>query len=224
MEIRMLSRVLQPGGIVWPGDPTLRLDQIYDISRGDACNAFVLHLLNHYGTHVDGPRHFNPEAQPLAALPPDYFVFRSVALLDLPCGEGGTLAAEDLAAALPRGWLPDLLMIRTGFALVRDTDPGRYVRRGPTLAPEAAALIVNDLSSVRAIAVDCLSVGSVERPEENLATHRTLCGVGRQDGRFVLIYEDVNMEPLGAPPLRVWGTPLLVEGLDSAPVVMLAEV
>ncbi|MCX7599738.1 MAG: cyclase family protein [Armatimonadetes bacterium] len=223
MDVQLLSRVLQPGGLVWPGDPSLGVEQVYDLSRGDACNAFVLHLFGHYGTHVDGPRHFNPEGPTLAELPAETFLYRSVALIDLPCCDEQCIRPEDLQRALPKSWLYDLVMIRTGFGALRDAQPERYVHRSPYLSPESARMITDELPTVRALAVDTLSVGAVGHPEENCETHRILCGAGRQDGRFVLIYEDVRMDHLGTTPLRVWGLPLLVEGLDSAPVVMIAE-
>lgn len=224
MEVQLLSRVMQPGGIVWPGDPPLVIDQVYNLSSGDACNAFLLHLFGHYGTHVDGPRHFNPDGPALAELPIESFIFRSVALLDLPCSDEACIGPQQLQRAMPKGWLCDLLMIRTGFGARREADPQSYVNHSPYLSPEAARFIVDELPTVRAVAVDTLSVGSVTHPEEGCETHRILCGVGRHDGRFVLIYEDVRMDHLGSPPLRVWGLPLMVEGLDSAPVVMAAEV
>lgn len=220
----MLSRVLQPGGIVWPGDPPLAVEQVYDVSRGDACNAFLLHLFGHYGTHVDGPRHFNPDGPTLAELPIESFIFSSVALLDIPCCDEQCIGPDDLQQALPKGWLSDLLMIRTGFGTLRDTDPHRYVNRSAYLSPEAARLIADDLPSVRAVAIDTLSIGSAAHSQEGCETHRILCGNGRQDGRFVLIYEDVRMDHLRTTPLRVWGLPVLVDGLDSAPVIMVAEV
>ena len=224
MDVQMLSRVLRPGGIVWPGDPSLAVEQLYDLSRGDPCNAFLLHLFNHCGTHVDGPRHFNPDAPTLAEIPFDSFVFRSVALVDVPCDDEERIGPEALRRAVPAGWLCDLLMIRTGFGALRDAEPERYINHSPYLSPGAACLIANELPTVRAVAVDTLSVGSVACPEESGEIHRILCGTGRQDGRFVLIYEDVRMDHLWATPVRVWGLPLLVEGLDSAPVVMAAEV
>lgn len=223
MVVKMLSRPLVPGGIVWPGDPTLSVEHIISTDRGDVCNVYYMHLVNHFGTHVDGPRHFNPEGPPLAQLPAERFVFHSVALIDLPASAGELITADELVAALPAGVLPELLMLRTGFGEVRATEPERYASHGPTLAPAAARLIVEEMPSVGAIAIDSLSVGSPDSPEENVAAHRLLCGCGRADGRYVLIYEDVRMDHLDGSPLRVLGLPLTVLDLDSAPVAMAAE-
>ncbi len=224
MQRILLSHILRAGGPVYPGEPTLAVERRADMEAGDDCNTAVLHLFNHFGTHVDGPRHFNARGVPLAGLRAEAFVFSCVALLDVPRSDNELISAGDLGAALPGGWLCDLLLLRTGFGEVRGADPERYVSRSPGLAPEAARMVMEELRTVRAIALDTISVGAPARPEEGREAHRVLCGEGRTDGRFVLIYEDVNLAPLEDSPVRVWGLPLLVEGLDSAPATLVAEI
>jgi hypothetical protein len=50
-----------------------------------------------------------------------------------------------------------------------------------------------------------------------------LTGLGRTDGRFVLIYEDVRLDPAVAGATRVFGWPLQVEGADGTPCTIVAE-
>lgn len=224
MQRVLLSHILRPGGPVYPGEPTLVVERRSDMDAGGHSNTAVLHLFNHFGTHVDGPRHFNARGLPLAVLPVEAFVFSCVALVDVRKWDNELIGAEELRAALPRAWLCDLLLLRTGFGEVREGDPERYVSRSPGLAAEAARMVVEELGTVRAIGLDTISVGAPAQREEGRETHRVLCGDGRTDGRFVLIYEDVNLAPLEESPVRVWGLPLLVEGLDSAPATLVAEV
>ncbi|MGD9518796.1 MAG: cyclase family protein [Armatimonadota bacterium] len=224
MDIVLLSYPLRVGGPVYPGEPTLTLDRLADTGAGDPCNSRLLHLFNHFGTHVDGPTHFNPSGPSLDALPIEAFVFQCPGLLDIPKTDDELITAGDLRATLPQGWLCDLLLLRTGFGRVRETDTERYIQHSPGLSPEAAELLFTDLPTVRAIALDTLSVSALAHRDDGRMTHQVLCGLGRKDGRFVLTYEDVNLVPLHEPPLRVWGLPLLFEDADGAPVTMVAEV
>jgi arylformamidase len=223
MQTILLSHIVGAGGPVYPGDPTASVEQLANMAAGDPCNTYYLHMLNHFGSHVDGPRHFNPNGPYLADLPVERFIFHSVGLIELPKGDDELVSAEELREALPKGWLCDLLLIRTGFGKFHESDPHRYAHHSPGLSVEAARLIVDELASVCAIGLDTISAGAPAHPAEGHHTHRLLCGHGRKDGRFVLIYEDLNLAPLRNPPLRVWGLPLLIEGVDSAPVTMVAE-
>ncbi|MBC7287237.1 MAG: cyclase family protein [Armatimonadetes bacterium] len=222
MKLTLLSYAVGAGTPVYPGDPVAVVEERCSID-GDGYAAYVLHLSNHCGTHVDGPAHFNPMAPPLSALEPEAFVFAHPLLLDIPKGADELIGPDEIDDQVGNR-RPDLLLIRTGFSALRATDPTQYASHCPGLSAAAAQFIVEKASSVRAIAVDTISAGPPAAPEESFAAHRYLCGVGRTDGRFVLIYEDARLDHLAVSPVRVWGLPLMVEGLDSAPVTMIAEI
>jgi kynurenine formamidase len=90
--------------------------------------------------------------------------------------------------------------------------------------PEAARWLVDEHPSLRAIAVDAISIGSPAEPEASVETHRILTGVGRRDGRFVLIYEDVHLPEGVERADRVMAWPLFVEGADGSPCTIVARV
>ncbi len=224
MQLVLLSYPIDPAGPVYPGDPPAQVDRRASVVAGDDYTAYVLHFSNHAATHVDGPAHFNPDAPPLAALPPERFVFTSPWLVNIPMADDQLLGPGELAAAVPQGAAIDLLLIRTGFESVRRADPARYAAHSPGLSADAARWLMSSLPELRAIALDTISAGAPAAAQQALEAHRVLCGVGRDDGRFVLIYEDVKLSALAASPVRVWGLPLLVSAIDSAPVTMVAEV
>lgn len=223
MELLRLSHVMSAGGPVYPGDPALVIEPKSSIAEGGLANTYVLHLFNHFGTHVDGPRHFNAAGISLAEVPPERFVFASVGLLDIPKGPDEVILPEEISAALPEGQRCDLLLLRTGFEKHRASDPEFYAGHMPGISAAAARMIADEMPWVGAVALDTISAGSIAHPDEGTGSHQALCGLGRSDGRFVLIYEDVSMAGLTVAPVRVWGLPILVEGLDSAPVAMIAE-
>ena len=220
----VLSHLLRPDAPVWPGNPPGAAVELVDsIARGDPDNAAALHLFAHSGTHVDTPWHFNPDGRRASELPIDAFVFDAPCLIDVPAGEDAAIGPEALEphdAAIADA---DLVMIRTGWSTLRATDPDRYAGRGPYLAPDAARWLIDRHPRLRAIATDAISIGSPGHREAAHAAHHVLTGVGRTDGRFVLIYEDVGLVPEAAAATRVLAWPLFVEGADGSPVTFVAE-
>ncbi len=224
-RLMALSYPLAPGAPVYPGNEPVQVTQVSSIEDGASANTFRLCTLNHNGSHVDAPRHFNPLGPLAAELPLEAFVFDRPVVADVPKGPEELIAAADLRAVISPSTEADLLLLRTGFGRLRATDPQAYAERNPSLHPSAAAYIMDELSSVRAVGLDTISASSIHHRQEGREAHRILTGVGRQDGRFVLIYEDLRLPAaLSTFPRRVWALPLVIEGADSAPCVVVAEV
>jgi arylformamidase len=219
----VLSWPLRADAPVWPGNPPAAGIELFEaIERGDAANTTMLHLFSHSGTHVDTPWHFNPDGRAGWQLPIETFTFDRPRLIDVTAGERHAIGPADLephAAAVADA---DLLFIRTGWSANRDSDPRRYAEDGPMLAPDGAAWLVEQ-PSLRAIATDAISIGAPWDIPHSIETHHVLMGVGRTDGRSLLIYEDVRMVPEAAGATRVHAWPLFVEGADGSPVTMVAE-
>jgi kynurenine formamidase len=90
------------------------------------------------------------------------------------------------------------------------------------LSADAARWLIGH-PGLRAIATDAISIGAPWNPEVSVEIHHVLTGLGRTDGRFVLIYEDVAMPPEAARAVRVQAWPLFIEGADGSPVTFVAE-
>lgn len=90
-----LSYLLDEDSVVWPGEPTVRIEQDTSI-RQNGYNSFKTTLPNHHGTHMDGPAHFNPDGPRLMELPMEYFCFDRVAATDVPKDPGEGIVPEDL--------------------------------------------------------------------------------------------------------------------------------
>jgi arylformamidase len=220
----VLSYPLDADAPVWPGNPAAAEIELFEsMARGDVVNTTRLRLFSHSGTHVDAPWHFNPDGPAAWQLPVERFVFHAPRLIDVPRPDGGFIGPADLeghAAAIGEA---DLLLLRTGWSVERDRDPERYATRGPLLHPDAARWLVDGFADLRAIATDGISIGSPSRLEETISTHHVLTGLGRTDGRFVLIYEDVRIVPEAAAAVRVFAWPLFVPGADGSPCTIVAE-
>lgn len=68
MRIIDITRTIDNGMPVWPGDPEVRLEWLSQISEGGAVNLTSIHMCAHAGTHIDMPSHFLEQAQNLDAL------------------------------------------------------------------------------------------------------------------------------------------------------------
>lgn len=147
-----ISRRIEPGMVIYPGDPPLAMELALSRDRGDVANVTRLALGTHTGTHVDAPAHFldggaGVEALPLAAL------IGPASVVDAGAPIGALDAAALGALGLPEGTERVLLK--------RAPDGG--------LAGDAARLLVT--RGIRLVGVDCLTIGDEE-------AHRALLEAG----------------------------------------------
>jgi arylformamidase len=222
-RLLVLSHPLRPDSPVWPTNPPAAdVDLVESIARGDPDNAARLRLYSHSGTHVDTPWHFNPEGPAASQLAIDRFVFDSPCLIDVPSGRREMIGVAALVPHAAAIGAADLVMIRTGWGARRAADPVVYAAEGPMLHPDAARWLIGQ-PRLRAIATDAVSIGAIWNLPQTVETHHVLTGVGRTDRRFVLIYEDVRLDPEAGRATRVYAWPLFVEGSDGSPVTVVAE-
>src|SRR5215510_13157857 len=67
--------------------PKPRLEQIYDLGKGDVCNSFYFTTSNHAGTHVDAPRYFCAEGRQIADYDLSELVFSHPLVIDIPLAD-----------------------------------------------------------------------------------------------------------------------------------------
>ena len=219
-----LSHTLRPGA---PGSgraSNLVLEPLSSIASGSPNHAFMIHIHNHDGTHMDSPYHFNIEGKKIADLTLDELIFDRPLVLDAPKSEAALITRDELEAHADAIAACDLLMLRTGFCRLRDSDPHRFSHECPCIAPEAARYIVEVCPSVKGVAIDSVSIGSPVFREETVEAHRILTGCHDYASRYVLISEDVNMDFDLRTLKRVFVMPLFMEEIDGSPCTIIAEV
>lgn len=218
-----LSYEIRPEGPGWPGNPAYAWEQVSSIDAGEVANFGVLHLGNHFGSHLDAPNHFNPGGRKVAEVTLERFVFDRPRIVDIPKGERELVTRAELEAHDSTVREADLLLIRTGWgAAVRAREPDRYASEGPGVSPEACEYLI-DQPKLQAIALDCISLAAYRRLDpEGIVAHQILCGVGRED-RFVIIVEDVDLASYPIDARRVYAIPLFPAGADSSPCTVFAE-
>ncbi len=196
----------------------LEIIPVKQISKGDYSNTFLLKTLNHLGTHVDAPNHFDPSGRKIASYKADELIFHKPLMIELPKGAGELITANELRAYHDSIASSDIVLIRTGFQVFRDKDPVLFMKNGPSLSAEAAAYL-RSVHGLRALGVDMISISSPSMREEGREAHKQLL-----KDRSFLIIEDMDL--LGKPSRfkKVIVAPLMIEDVDSAPCTVFAEV
>lgn len=221
---RLLSYPLSASAPVWPGNPpAARCEPFESIAGGDMANTTVLHLFSHSGTHLDAPKHFNDEGPAAAELPLESYVFSAPVVLDVAKPDGGPILREELEAQAEQLQGADLAFLNTGWSRMRAEDPERYINQGPLVDPAAARYLMEEVPGLRALAIDAPSVGSPAAMEPTIETHQILTGAGRSDGRYLLIFEDLRIDPDLGEAQRIYAWPLFIEGSDGSPLTIVAE-
>ncbi|MCL6658719.1 cyclase family protein [Paenibacillus amylolyticus] len=215
MKRILLSYPLSVNTPVYKDNPPVEIQQQSSIDQGDLYNQFIITSLDHNGTHIDGPWHFNPQGLKISEIPIDYFIFTHPTILDIPKDDDELITKADLEPYEHQIAGSDLLLIRTGFGNFRSSDSVRYSDHNPGFAADAANyLMVFD--SLRAVGMDMISSGSVIHVDEAITFHQIMLGKGRVDGKFILLIEDMNLNHDLSEIEKIYAVPLYIEGVDSS--------
>ena len=191
-----LSHLLDPAAPHWPGTPAVAATQ--DTEIGDECPyaSWTMTVPNHFGTHMDAPRHFVPGGIKITDLPIEYFTHDRVLCL----------------------------LIRTGYEKYRTEDPTRYETLSPHVHPETCKYLVETFPDLLVIGFDFLALGTPANDLAPVA-HRQLLGFDPNQKKFVTCIEDMHLSalPAGCKIKRFFNLPLRVINVDSSVVTCVAE-
>ena len=222
MYYQYLSYPLDVNDPGFPGEPTLTLGTCTSTDNGDVYNSSKIHLFNHFGTHFDAPRHFNPQGVSITQLPLDQFIYNKPLLLDIPKNTGEMIEPEDLQEYLASIQQADFLIIRTGLEKVRLQNPQEYAANGSAVSIQAAQYLIDNAANLKAIGFDFISLASPAHPEHGVKAHQIMLGMFSEN--FICIIEDMQLAHINKTVLqRVFALPLRVKGIDSSQVTVLAE-
>ena len=202
---------------------TMRIEPFESMQKGDRLNTYNVTLFNHFGTHMDGPNHFNGQGRQLYELELSTFIFEKPLLVDIPKGRGELVEPEELMRFDEAIRAADLLLVRSGFSAMRASDNRAYSEEGPAISARAAELIVERYQNLKAVGMDWISLSSPLHLEDGIRAHQIM--LGKTGAEPVLIIEDIDLSGLDPDTLEtVFALPLFIEGIDSAPVTILAKI
>jgi kynurenine formamidase len=195
------------------------------MDRGDVNNSCIFRMHEHYGTHMDAPRHFHATGLTISELPFDRFFYEAPLLLEIPKGSCEYLEPEDFAPyedAIDRA---DFLMIRTGFERYRATEPEKYQMESPAISARGCEYLVKTFGGrLKTVCFDAQSLGNAsDTSGDGVEAHRWLLGAYTDE--YICMIEDAHLAgiPAGATLLAAASIPLRTRGTDSGPVTAWVE-
>lgn len=220
-QIRM-SYTLDAKDPGWPNSPKVTREVVTSYEKGDVFRSCNVTYYDHFGTHIDGPSHFNPKGIDVTDQPISDFIYKNPLIIELPKKEEEKILKEDLINYEEELKKVDLLLIRTGFAkLKRGTEPRVYEEHGPGFSSEACQWLVDNFKDIKAVGFDFISLNCYQDLEDGVKAHQIMLG----SKNWINIIEDVGLEYIeNNKPVKIYAIPLFVEGADSSPVTMWAEV
>ena len=203
MKIFDISVMISPDLPVWPGDPSIELEQIESMDAGAHANVSHLSAGVHVGTHVDAPHHFMNDGRTIEQL--------SLEVLTGPC----------YVTQLPDGVEAITVEALEGMSLPADakrilfgTSNSRFWSRGETEFQEDFVAVLEDGAQwlvehgIQLVGVDYLSVAPYG---DSVPTHRILLEAG------VVVVEGLDLSAVPRGFYDLYCLPLKLLGADGAP-------
>lgn len=190
------------GGLVYPGNPEIRIEQEQAISRGAGANVSSIYFGSHTATHVDAPKHFSDAGASVDKLP-----------LDVLVGSALVVRFDDNVKSITRkdlerknlGRHSRLLFATRNSRLQIDSDS--FVPDYTYVAPDAADYLVS--KGVRLVGVDYLSIEQFHSGHHR--THHTLLD------NAIIIVEGLQLRDVPEGEYQLVCLPLAIAGCDGAP-------
>jgi arylformamidase len=210
---------------VYPGLPKDKFQPHTRMARGDPSNTTLVSHFLHNGTHVDAPFHFYDEGQTIDEIPIEHFIYERPFLLQKELKKAELIQREDLTSCGDEIRIADILFLYTGYGTFRNISDV-YTDDFPAVSEEAARYIRTELTNLKAVAIDTLSIESATMaPRTDFRVHKTLLDGSMFDTRTLIIYEDVNIQRIVNQKeiKRIYAFPIRLKGLDGSPVNIVAE-
>lgn len=193
---------LRSGGVVYPGNPEIRIEEQQSISRGAGANVSALYFGSHTATHVDAPKHFSNAGASIDELPLD--VLMGPALLVRFDDSVKSIGVRELKSRNLSGYTRLLFATRNSRLQVSSPE---FVADYTYVAPDAAEYLV--ASGVKLVGVDYLSIEQFHSGHHR--THHTLLG------NSVVIVEGLQLSEPDEGEYELICLPLRIQGCDGAP-------
>lgn len=211
-----LSYFLDDKTPIYGGEIGISIKNDRNIADGDTANTKLLALHNHSGTHIDFPNHFFIDGKLSEAYSADFWMFSTPFVINHQANENQIIDfSEDDLQTIPED--VDFLIIKTGFGRYRNEE--KYWKYNPGISPELALNLKTRFKKLRVLGVDLVSITSYQNREIGRVCHRVFLSEPS-----ILLIEDLDLRKLDSQPNKIIAIPLLVKGLDGAPISIIAEI
>ncbi len=191
---------------VWPGDPSVMINQLSAIVNGDSSNVSQIQMCVHTGTHIDAPKHFLDNGKTVEDLPLEKLIGETLVIV---VDDDVKTISEEVLIHHPRNAL-----INKAHKLLFKTKNSFYWHEHPNVfqdsyvgidASGAAYLSHLDLDL---IGVDYLSIASFD---ETTIPHQILLE------KEIILLEGVDLSQVPEGVFNLFCLPLLLVGCEGAP-------
>src|SRR5215469_3304395 len=190
-----VSVPIYAGMVHFPDNPSIEIDTITHVERGDTCTLSRLTMGSHTGTHIDAPIHFLPGGAGAEEVPLENLIgpARVIEIKDPDAVKAKELQIHNLGVG-------ERLLFKTSNSQ-RGWKTSQFVPDSVSIAEDAASYLAS--LNTLAVGIDYLSAGSPE-------THRTLLSAG------VVIVEGLNLTGISPARYELLCLPLKILGGDGA--------
>lgn len=216
MKYKYLSHILEKKLPVYGGNGLMDIAAVRSIAKGDSANISRFSMNNHWGTHIDMPKHFFEQGRSVVDYPADFWFFRSPKVIKIALKPSEVLRCGAWMKAI--SLKDDILLFRSNWSLKR----GRriYSLENPGIHPDVGICLRKKYGNIRAIGIDWISLSSYQDRKLGREAHKAFLdpkGIGKP----VPIIEDMKLEDVSASLKEVYIFPLRVKGMDSAPCTVI---
>jgi len=219
MKIR-LSYTLSQNTPLYQGTPSLKIEPVHSIARGDSANTSEIRFSSHTGTHIDVPNHFCPEGASVAEFLGEENVFFPAILVDIP-SKKTMIDVIDLSIVeqYPEA---EAVLVHTGMEKLRQMKPDTFITEYPFISQDIPDYLRKTCPDIRLFGTDTISISHPENRAAGRACHRNfLC-----KKPAILILEDMNLSNpfLKINPFSVDVYPIVLNSPDGTPVIVFADI
>jgi len=200
-----ISRPVQAGIPVWPGDTPYAYQRTWKLGGGCPVNVGQVTMSLHTGAHTDAPYHFDDAGTPIADVDLAKYLGPCVVVYARPgaAAHGGLLPSDLPADAAPLLQHAPRLLVR-----MYDARPTAFDEHLPHLTSELADWLAE--RGVVLVGVDSDSMDAFD--SKDLAAHHRLARHG------IAILEGIDLSAVAPGVYDLVALPLRLVGADASPV------
>lgn len=214
-----LSTPIRAGHFRWPTEQML----LKSFADGDFAQATRISVSCHAFTHMDAPRHFDPDGETTDDLKLEQTVGPAAVVDVQSVGPNAAIRAEHVAAAGAHVRTGDIVLLRAGWDLHESIETPEFWTRAPWVEADAAEWLF--ARGIKAIGYDfpqdyCIRhmvLGDRVPAAEESVTHQVLLKRG-----VVMMEYLCNMTAIRGARCQVYALPLKVPHADGAPARIVA--
>jgi len=218
----LLSYFIDKKTPLYGNTPAIKISDFSNIKKNASANTSIITIHNHLGTHVDAPKHFYDNGKAISDFKINDLIFEKPLVINCFCKPGDLVNIKHLEKYEKELKKCDILLLKTGFSKYRKKRV--YSTRNPGLHPVAAMWLKACFSGLKAIGLDSISVSSLCHRDLGKETHKILLEQKVKGATPILIIEDMFIPENLNEIERIFVLPLMVKGIDSIQVTVLAEI